>query len=76
MLMNNILKEKEKSETKQLELSEECTSNSNVSMDAGLYHNCGLTDSKQIFCWGSNNYGQGTVPNAHQGSWSDVYSGW
>ena len=32
----------------------------------GYQHKCALTDSKKIFCWGNNNYGQSLLP--HSGS--------
>ncbi|MBT5183924.1 MAG: hypothetical protein HOM47_01980, partial [Euryarchaeota archaeon] len=32
----------------------------------GNNHKCALTDSKKIFCWGNNNYGQSLLP--HSGS--------
>ncbi|MEM9072596.1 MAG: hypothetical protein AAGE52_29075 [Myxococcota bacterium] len=55
-----------------------------ISLASGRFHTCGLSDGGQIFCWGSNNRGQGGLARGATGvptllddrtRWSQVVAG-
>jgi alpha-tubulin suppressor-like RCC1 family protein len=47
-----------------------------TSIDAGIYHACGITTLRAVYCWGASQYGQmgtGIFPVPSQGSQDEAF---
>ena len=41
-----------------------------ISISTGMSHSCGIIDTKDLFCWGSNSYGQLGIGSVYTGTFT------